>query len=156
MTISGRFVVNAISAGNMKLCFKSVATCYIYIYIYIYMHSQTGLSNPCRATNLGVGNFKTWWLSFGRICCKFFCFQPIQKAISGFIRPITSIRRSPLSVVANVLVCKVVVSNLESQSHYYFHLRTNTSRKVMNPLIPWAMCWIIPLLFLYKDGYGIK
>ena len=27
MTISGRFVVNAISVGNMKLCFKSVATC---------------------------------------------------------------------------------------------------------------------------------
>ena len=28
MTISGRFVVNAISVGNMKLCFKSVATCH--------------------------------------------------------------------------------------------------------------------------------
>ena len=27
MLISGRFVVNAISVGNMKLCFKSVATC---------------------------------------------------------------------------------------------------------------------------------
>ena len=27
MTISGRFVVNAISVGNVKLCFKSVATC---------------------------------------------------------------------------------------------------------------------------------
>ena len=27
MTISGRFVVNAISVGNMKSCFKSVATC---------------------------------------------------------------------------------------------------------------------------------
>ena len=26
MTISGRFVVNAISVGNMKLCFKSVVT----------------------------------------------------------------------------------------------------------------------------------
>ena len=27
MTISGHFVINAISAGNMKLCFKSVAMC---------------------------------------------------------------------------------------------------------------------------------
>ena len=57
MTISGRFVINAISVGNIKLCFKSVVTCqsvqpssndglhiflrstfeiYIYIYIYIY------------------------------------------------------------------------------------------------------------------------
>ena len=27
MTISGRFVVNAISVGNLKLCFKSVSTC---------------------------------------------------------------------------------------------------------------------------------
>ena len=27
VTISGRFVLNAISVGNMKLCFKSVATC---------------------------------------------------------------------------------------------------------------------------------
>ena len=27
MTISGRFAVDAISVGNMKLCFKSVATC---------------------------------------------------------------------------------------------------------------------------------
>ena len=27
MPISGRFVVNTISVGNMKLCFKSVATC---------------------------------------------------------------------------------------------------------------------------------
>ena len=27
MTISGCFVVNAISVGNMKLCFKSVVTC---------------------------------------------------------------------------------------------------------------------------------
>ena len=28
MKICGRFVVNAISVGNMKLCFKSVATCH--------------------------------------------------------------------------------------------------------------------------------
>ena len=27
MSISGRFVLNAVSVGNMKLCFKSVATC---------------------------------------------------------------------------------------------------------------------------------
>ena len=27
MTISGCFVINAISVGNMKLCFKSVVTC---------------------------------------------------------------------------------------------------------------------------------
>ena len=26
----------------------------------------------------------------------------------------------------------------------------------MNPLIPPAMCYIVPLLFFYKDGFGIK
>ena len=52
--------------------------------------------------------------------------------------------------------CRIVVSEFELQSHYYVHFRTNTLWKVMNPLILPAMGYIVPLLFIYKDGFGIK
>ena len=45
MTISSRFVVNAISIGNMKLCFKSVVT-----YQFVQPSSNDGLRILLRAS----------------------------------------------------------------------------------------------------------
>ena len=42
----------------------------------------------------------------------------------------------PHGLVTNMLDCDIVVSEFEVQSRYNVHFRTNTLRKVMNPLIP--------------------
>ena len=59
-------------------------------------------------------------------------------------------------VVVNVLGWGIVVSEFELQSCYYVHFRTNTLGKGMNPLVLLAMGQIVALLFLSKDGFGIK
>ena len=41
------------------------------------------------------------------------------------------------------------ISEFEVQLYFYFHFRTNTLRKGVNP-------FILPLLFFYNDGFGIK
>ena len=53
---------------------------------------------------------------------------------------------------ANVMDCDIVIKEFEFQSRYYFHFWTNTFGKGMNPLIPLAMVWIVPLLY----GFAIK
>ena len=58
--------------------------------------------------------------------------------------------------MVKVTDCGIVVSEFEFQSHYYVHFRTNTLGKGMNPLILPAMGQRVPLLFFYKDGFGIK
>ena len=55
---------------------------------------------------------------------------------------------SPYGIVA------VVISEFEF--HYYVHFRSSALRKAMNPLILPAMVYIAPLLFIYKDSFGIK
>ena len=39
-------------------------------------------------------------------------------------------------VITKVLDCCLELSELELQSHYYIHFRTNTIGKGINPLIP--------------------
>ena len=56
--------------------------------------------------------------------------------------------------VVNVLN-NIVVSKFELQSRYCIHLRTNTPGKRMNSLIFSAMGWIVPVMLLYKNGFGI-
>ena len=58
--------------------------------------------------------------------------------------------------MAKVLDCGLKVSNFERQLCYYIPFLTNTLEKGMNTLIPLAMGKIVPLLFFYKDGFGIK
>ena len=65
--------------------------------------------------------------------------------------------RSPRDTVANVLDCGIKVSEFESQSRYKVPFRTNTIGKGVNSLIPPpVMGEIVPLLFFYKDSFGIK
>ena len=52
--------------------------------------------------------------------------------------------------------CGFVVSEFDPQPRYYVHFRTNTLGKGMNPLIVLAICYIVPLLFFYENGFGIK
>ena len=66
------------------------------------------------------------------------------------------LKRSHHGIVINRLDCNIIVSKFKLQSHYYVHFRTNTVRKGMKPFISLAMGWIIPLLFFYKDGFGIE
>ena len=47
-------------------------------------------------------------------------------------------------------------SEFEFQSRYNVHFRTNTLGKLINSLIPPDMDKIVPLLFFYKDGFGIR
>ena len=63
---------------------------------------------------------------------------------------------NPLGVVANVMDCNLIVSEFELQLFYYIHYRTNTLGKYMNSIVPPTMGQIVPLLFFYKDGFGIK
>ena len=52
--------------------------------------------------------------------------------------------------------CGIVVREFVLQSRYYVLFRANTLRKGMNPLILPAMDEIVPLLFFYENGFGIK
>ena len=52
--------------------------------------------------------------------------------------------------------CRIVVSEFELQSHYYIHFRANTLGEGMDPLILPAMGWIVQLLFILIEGFGIK
>ena len=45
----------------------------------------------------------------------------------------------PCGVMVKMMDYGIVVSEFELQSHYYIHFRTNTLRKVMNPLVLQAM-----------------
>ena len=56
--------------------------------------------------------------------------------------------------LANLLDCDIVVSEFELQLRYYVHFWT--LREGMDPLITPVMGQILPLLFFYKDGFGIK
>ena len=58
--------------------------------------------------------------------------------------------------MANVPNCNIEVSEFKLQLQYYIHFRANIFRKDMKSLIPPAMVWIVPFLFFYKDGLGIK
>ena len=59
-------------------------------------------------------------------------------------------------IMANELDCNIIFCKFKFQSHYYIHFQTNTFRKNLNPLYLPAMYQIVPLMFLYKDGFGIK
>ena len=59
-------------------------------------------------------------------------------------------------VMVKALDCGIVVRKFELQSSYYVHFQTNTLGKGMDPLIPPAIGWIVPLLSFWKDGFGIK
>ena len=58
-------------------------------------------------------------------------------------------------VVANVVVCGIVVSEFELQSRYNIKFRFNTIAKRMNPSNALFMSWIELPLF-DNDGLGIK
>ena len=53
----------------------------------------------------------------------------------------------PHGVMVKAMDCGIGVRKFELQSHYYFHFRTNTLGKAMNPLILPAMGKIVLLLF---------
>ena len=69
---------------------------------------------------------------------------------------ISLLKWSPNGIVVNVLHCNIVVSEVEFQSRHYIHFWNNTFGTGMNLLILPAMGYIVPLLFFYKDGLGIK
>ena len=52
--------------------------------------------------------------------------------------------------------CGLDVSEFTPSSRYYIHFRKNTFEKGINPLILTAWDQIKSLLFIYKDGFGIK
>ena len=56
-----------------------------------------------------------------------------------------------------LLNCDILVSEFKLQSRYNVHFRINTLRKDINyTKFTLVMGWILLLLFLYKDGFGIK
>ena len=58
----------------------------------------------------------------------------------------------PCDVVVNVPDGDIVGSQFELQSRYYVHFRTDTFEKGIQPLFP----YVVLLLFLYSDGFGLK
>ena len=59
-------------------------------------------------------------------------------------------------IMVNVSDCDIVVCKFELPSYFYVHFWNNTHGKAMNPIVSSAVGWIVPLLFYYKDGFGIK
>ena len=57
-------------------------------------------------------------------------------------------------LMANELVCDIVVSEFELQSRYYVHFRTNILGEGMSP--PPSFQLMISSLFFCKDAFGIK
>ena len=73
------------------------------------------------------------------------------------VKQLKPVYGNPCGVVANVLNCDIVVIESELQSCYYVHFQTNTLEKGLNMVIPKAIdLIIIPLLFFYKDDFGIE
>ena len=58
--------------------------------------------------------------------------------------------------MVNVLNCDLKVGELKFQLSYCIHFWTNTLGKDINLFIFQAMGLIVPLLFFYKDNFGIK
>ena len=50
--------------------------------------------------------------------------------------------------MAKVMNCSLEISEFKLQSHYYVHFQTNSLGKRHEPFYP--------LLFFYKDSFGIK
>ena len=76
---------------------------------------------------------------------------------SYFIRKYTTVRgESSKGAEANVLECDIVVTKFKFQSQFSVHFRANIFGNGMNPFIRQAMGGIVPLLFFYKDLFGIK
>ena len=60
---------------------------------------------------------------------------------------------NPYGIMAKVLDCVIIVS-YKLLSCHNGHFQTFTLGKGMNPIIPTPT--IVPLLLLYKNGFGIK
>ena len=58
--------------------------------------------------------------------------------------------------MVKVLDREITVTKFKLNLHYYTHFRANALGKGMNLLIFPAISYIVPLLFFYKDGFGIK
>ena len=59
----------------------------------------------------------------------------------------------PRRVMVKAMDYGLVVTEFELQSRNYVHFRTNTHGKSMNPFPP---SYGLPLLFFWKDRFGIK
>ncbi len=62
----------------------------------------------------------------------------------------------PRGVMVKAMDCRSVVSEFVLHSRYYVPCRAKTLGKGMNPLIRPAMGKIVPLLFFYENGFGIR
>ena len=58
--------------------------------------------------------------------------------------------------MTNILDCVLEQSTFELQSRHYIPFQTNTLGKGMKTLILPAIDSILPMLYFYKDGFGIK
>ena len=67
-----------------------------------------------------------------------------------------TIKHLKVCVVVNVVECDMLVGEFEHQSRYCIHFQTDTLEKGMNLLILPAMCYIVLLLFFFKDGFSIN
>ena len=63
---------------------------------------------------------------------------------------------SPRVEVVNVQDCDIVGREFDLPPLYYVHFRINTFGKGYIPSFPLAIGLILPLIFFYKDDFGIK
>ena len=79
----------------------------------------------------------------------------IRKMIKKKIKNINSYNLGvPRGVMLKAMDYAIIIYELLSR--YYVQFGSNTRGKGMTPLIIPTMGWIVPLLFFYKDGFGIK
>ena len=58
--------------------------------------------------------------------------------------------------MASVLDCNIAESKFKLQLHFYIHFWTNILEKSMDSLSSHPSYGLVPLLFFYKDDFGIK
>ena len=68
----------------------------------------------------------------------------------------TKLQGCPRGVMVKAMDCRIIVSEFVLKSCYYVHFRANTLGKGIKPLILPAMGQIVPLLFFWKNNFGIK
>ena len=65
--------------------------------------------------------------------------------------------RCPCNVMTKMMDSDILVGEFEFQPRYYVQFQTNAPwERYETPYPLLTMCKIEPLMFLYKDGFGIK
>ena len=154
-------------SSNTEELWYSKAVC-LWMNIYIYIYVCVCVISPEKSSyevytwfhfNFMSADMKAKLLNYNLLFFSRRVFLPQFHLVVFHWRPLRTQCRSCRSVMAKVLDYELEVSKFKIQSCYYVHFRTWTLGKGIDPL-PFFPTLdtdkIVPLLFFYKDDFGIK